>query len=104
MKGAGPVYVFGKVSLWMSVLTSFVPDEVSRGSFWIIPVDTVNVQLYRYNVLCPIGHPYAGAVGDSFILQYDNAASHRVQLMENCLREETITCILANTFSELKPD
>ncbi|GFU55060.1 DDE_3 domain-containing protein [Trichonephila clavipes] len=35
-------------------------------------------------------HPYAGAIGDSFVFQDDNARPHRARLVENMLEAETI--------------
>ncbi|GFX13399.1 transposable element Tcb2 transposase [Trichonephila clavipes] len=34
--------------------------------------------------------PYAGAIGDSFVFQDDNARPHRARLVENMLEAETI--------------
>ncbi|GFT69829.1 transposable element Tcb1 transposase [Trichonephila clavipes] len=34
--------------------------------------------------------PYAGAIGDSFVFQEDNARPHRARLVENMLEAETI--------------
>ncbi|GFU98234.1 hypothetical protein TNCV_672481 [Trichonephila clavipes] len=35
-------------------------------------------------------HPTAGAIGDSFVFQDDNARPHRARLVENMLEAETI--------------
>ena len=39
---------------------------------------TVNGQRYRDEILAPYVVPYAGAVGQEFILMNDNATAHRV--------------------------
>ena len=57
---------------------------------YIVPGDTVTAQICRDDILDPIVRPYAGAVGDSFILQDDNARPHRARLMEDYFREATI--------------
>ncbi|GBN62770.1 hypothetical protein AVEN_104874-1 [Araneus ventricosus] len=59
----------------------------------IVTRSTVSVQFYRGDILDPIVRPYAGAVGDSFILQDDNARPYRARLVENYLREESIVYI-----------
>ncbi|GFY34773.1 transposable element Tcb2 transposase [Trichonephila clavipes] len=41
-------------------------------------------------ILRPHVIPYAGAIGDSFVFQDDNARPHRARLVENMLEAETI--------------
>ncbi|GFW26898.1 transposable element Tcb2 transposase [Trichonephila clavipes] len=41
-------------------------------------------------ILRPHVIPYAGAIGDSFVFQDDNARPHRPRLVENMLEAETI--------------
>ncbi|GFW14580.1 transposable element Tcb2 transposase [Trichonephila clavipes] len=45
---------------------------------------------YADEILRPHVIPYAGAIGDSFVFQDDNAQPHRARLVENMLEAETI--------------
>ncbi|GFS56805.1 transposable element Tc1 transposase [Trichonephila clavipes] len=45
---------------------------------------------YADKILRPHVIPYAGAIGDSFVFQDDNARPHRARLVENMLEAETI--------------
>ncbi|GFT26201.1 transposable element Tcb2 transposase [Trichonephila clavipes] len=45
---------------------------------------------YADEILRPSVIPYAGAIGDSFVFQDDNAQPHRARLVENMLEAETI--------------
>ena len=45
---------------------------------------------YRDEILHPIVRPYAGAVGDGFILMDDNARPHRARVVTDYLENETI--------------
>ena len=45
---------------------------------------------YRDEVLDPIVRPYAGAIGDDFILMDDNARPHRARVVTDHLETETI--------------
>jgi hypothetical protein len=45
---------------------------------------------YRDEILHPIVKPYAGAVGDGFILMDDNARPHRARVVTDYLENETI--------------
>ncbi|GFW40617.1 transposable element Tcb2 transposase [Trichonephila clavipes] len=45
---------------------------------------------YADEILRPYVIPYAGAIGDSFVFQDDNAQPHRARLVENTLEAETI--------------
>ena len=45
---------------------------------------------YRDEVLDPIVRPYAGAIGDDFILMDDNARPHRARVVTDYLETETI--------------
>ncbi|GFS62646.1 transposable element Tcb2 transposase [Trichonephila clavipes] len=48
---------------------------------------------YADEILRPHVIPYAGAIGDSFVFQDDNARPHRARLVENMLEAETIQCM-----------
>jgi transposase len=45
---------------------------------------------YRDEILHPIVRPYAGAVGDGFILMDDNTRPHRARVVTDYLEDETI--------------
>lgn len=45
---------------------------------------------YRDEILAPIVRPFAGAIGDDFILMDDNARPHRSRLVNQYLEQETI--------------
>jgi hypothetical protein len=45
---------------------------------------------YRDEILHPIVRPYAGAVGDGFILMDDNGGPHRARVVTDYLENETI--------------
>ncbi|GFX88730.1 transposable element Tcb2 transposase [Trichonephila clavipes] len=45
---------------------------------------------YVDEILRPYVIPYAGAIGDSFVFEDDNAQPHRARLVENMLEAETI--------------
>ncbi|GFT62446.1 transposable element Tcb2 transposase [Trichonephila clavipes] len=46
--------------------------------------------MYADKILRPHVIPYAGAIGDSFVFQDDNARPHRAHLVANMLEAETI--------------
>ncbi|GFW55222.1 hypothetical protein TNCV_116081 [Trichonephila clavipes] len=54
-------------------------------SEWHLDGPKVCSEILRSHVI-----PYAGAIGDSFVFQDDNARPHRVRLVENMLEAETI--------------
>ena len=45
---------------------------------------------YRDEILNPIVRPFAGAIGDDFILMDDNARPHRAMVVSQYLERETI--------------
>ncbi|GFS50120.1 hypothetical protein TNCV_2571 [Trichonephila clavipes] len=47
-----------------------------------------NGRRYADEILRPRVIPYAGAIGDSFVFQDDNARPHRAHLVENMLEDE----------------
>ncbi|GFU65153.1 transposable element Tcb2 transposase [Trichonephila clavipes] len=51
---------------------------------------TLTGRRYADEILRPHVIPYAGAIGDSFVFQDDNARPHRARLVENMLEAETI--------------
>ena len=51
---------------------------------------TVNGQRYRDEILAPYVVPYAGAVGQEFILMDDNATAHRARIVNAYLEDQGI--------------
>ena len=51
---------------------------------------TMTGQRYRDEVLDVLVRPYAGAIGDDFILMDDNAPPHRARMVQQYLEQETI--------------
>ena len=51
----------------------------------------MNADRYINPVLCPQVIPYAGAVGDNFILMDDNATPHRARVTNQYLQDECVT-------------
>ena len=50
----------------------------------------INAITYRDDIILPIVRPYAGAVGDDFLLMDNNASIHRARLVQECLDTEGI--------------
>ncbi|GFV23051.1 transposable element Tcb2 transposase [Trichonephila clavipes] len=61
-----------------------------RTDLHIIRNGTLTSRRYADEILRPHVIPYAGAIGDSFVFQDDNARPHRARLVENMLEAETI--------------
>ncbi|GFV29044.1 transposable element Tcb2 transposase [Trichonephila clavipes] len=61
-----------------------------RTDLHIIRNGTLTGRRYADEILRPHVIPYAGAIGDSFVFQDDNARPHRAGLVENMLEAETI--------------
>ncbi|GFU52500.1 transposable element Tcb1 transposase [Trichonephila clavipes] len=61
-----------------------------RTDLHIIRNGTLTGRRYADEILRPHVIPYAGAFGDSFVFQDDNARPHRSRLVENMLEAETI--------------
>ncbi|GFV57880.1 transposable element Tcb2 transposase [Trichonephila clavipes] len=61
-----------------------------RTDLHIIRNGTLMGRRYADEILRPHVIPYAGAFGDSFVFQEDNARPHRARLLENMLEAETI--------------
>ncbi|GBN24624.1 Transposable element Tcb1 transposase [Araneus ventricosus] len=72
--GGGSVCVWGGISLG------------GRTDLHVFPHGTVNAQAYRDDILHAYVHPYAGAIGDDFLLQDDNARSHRARIVDDYLQ------------------
>ena len=54
------------------------------------PKGTENAEVYRDDILDAYVRPYAGAIGDAFLLQDDNARPHRARIVDDYLQQETI--------------
>lgn len=76
--GAGSVCVWGGISLG------------GRTDLHVFPRGNVNAHTYRDDILDAYVHPYAGAIGDAFVLQDDNARPHRARIVDVYLEQETI--------------
>ncbi|KFM57308.1 Transposable element Tcb1 transposase, partial [Stegodyphus mimosarum] len=50
----------------------------------------LNTQVYRDDILIDYVRPYAGAIGDAFLLQDDNAKPHLASIVDDYLQQETI--------------
>ncbi|GFT53039.1 transposable element Tcb2 transposase [Trichonephila clavipes] len=61
-----------------------------RTDLHIIRNGTLTGRSYADEILRPHVIPYAGAIGDPFVFQDDNARPHRARLVENMLEAETI--------------
>ncbi|GFU62656.1 transposable element Tcb2 transposase, partial [Trichonephila clavipes] len=61
-----------------------------RTDLHIIRNGSLTGRSYADEILRPHVIPYAGAIGDSFVFQDDNARPHRARLVDNMLEAETI--------------
>ncbi|GFU27506.1 transposable element Tcb2 transposase [Trichonephila clavipes] len=61
----------------------------TRTDLHIIRNGTLTGRRYADEILRLHVIPYAGAIGDSFVFQDDNARPHRARLVENMLEAET---------------
>ncbi|KFM64816.1 Transposable element Tcb2 transposase, partial [Stegodyphus mimosarum] len=77
-------YGTGSVCVWGGISLGGGTDHqvFTRG--------TVNAQIYRDDILDAYVRPYAGAIGDAFLLQDDNARPHRARIVDDYLQQETI--------------
>ncbi|GFW53264.1 transposable element Tcb2 transposase [Trichonephila clavipes] len=64
-----------------------------RTDLHIIRNGTLTGRRYADEILRSHVIPNAGAIGDSFVFQNDNARPHRARLVENMLEAETIQCM-----------
>lgn len=76
--GGGSVMVWGGISI------------AGHTDLHVFARGGVNAQRYLNEVLIPIVRPYAGAVGDNFVLMDDNARPHRARVVNNFLEQEGI--------------
>ncbi|GFW86388.1 transposable element Tcb2 transposase [Trichonephila clavipes] len=76
--GRGGVFVYGGISI------------DGRTDLYIIRDGHLTARQYKDEILRPIVVPYAAAIGDYFILMYDNCRPHRANLVEDFRFEEGI--------------
>ncbi|GFS78505.1 transposable element Tcb2 transposase [Trichonephila clavipes] len=76
--GGGGVLVYGGISI------------DGRTDLYIIRDGPLTARRHRDEILRPIVVPYAGAIGDDFILMDDNCRPHRANLVEDFLFQEGI--------------
>ena len=53
-------------------------------------IDNGTLTAHRYEILIVYVRPYAGAVGENFILMDDNARAHRARITDQYLEQSTI--------------
>ena len=61
-----------------------------RTDLYVIDRGTLTGVRYRQEILNPIVRPFAGAIGDDFILMDDNARPHRAMVVYQYLERKTI--------------
>ena len=61
-----------------------------KTDLYVLPQGTMTAVRYRDEVLDVFVRPYAGAVGENFILMDDNAPPHRARIIDQYLEDETI--------------
>ena len=76
--GGGSVMVWGGISL------------SGRTDLHVFRRGGVTAAVYRDDILHPLVRPYAGAVGENFILMDDNAPPHRAHIVRDYLEQESI--------------
>ena len=73
----------GSVMVWAGIIIDGKTD------LHVIAGNLSDVR-YRDEILHPIVRPYAGAVGDGFILMDDNARPHRARVVTDYLENDTV--------------
>ncbi|KFM65636.1 hypothetical protein X975_01003, partial [Stegodyphus mimosarum] len=56
----------------------------------VFPTGTMNTQVYRDDILDAYVCPYAGAVGDAFLVQDNNSRPHGAPIVDDYLQQEII--------------
>ena len=80
-------YRSGSVCLWGGISLS------GRKDLHVFSCGNENAQIYRDDILDAYVRPFAGAVGDAFVLQDDNVRPHRARIVDVYLEHETIQCM-----------
>ena len=68
--------------VWVGISFEGRTDVINGG--------TLTALRYRDEILDPIMRPFAGAIGDNFILMQDNARPHTARVCMDYLNRETI--------------
>jgi transposase len=76
--GGGSLMVWGGISM------------AGRTDLLVLQQGSMTAQRYRDEVIDVHVRPYAGAIGDDFILMDDNAPPHRARIVQQYLEQETI--------------
>ncbi|KFM62471.1 Transposable element Tc1 transposase, partial [Stegodyphus mimosarum] len=76
-------YGRGSVCVWGGIALGACTD------LRVFPRRTV-IQVYRDDILDAYVYPYAGAMGDAFLLHDDNSRPHRARIVDDYLQQETI--------------
>ena len=74
----------GSLMVWAGISMQGKTDLV------LLQNGTMTALRYRDEILHSIVRPYAGAVGEDFILMDDNARPHRARIIDQYLQQETI--------------
>jgi transposase len=74
----------GSVMVWGGVCMD------GRTDLYVLPGGTLTAQRYRDEILEPIVRPFAGAIGEGFILMQDNARPHTARISMEYLDQEGI--------------
>ena len=77
----------GSVMVWAGI------SAQGKTDLHIIDNGTLTALRYVNEVLDVYVHPYAGAVGENFILMDDNAGAHRARITDQYLEQATIVCM-----------
>ena len=77
-------YGGGSIMVWGGICLS------GRTDLYVFDQGTLTAMRYRDDILAPIVRPFAGAVGDNFILMQDNARPHTARLVTDYLNQEGI--------------
>ena len=103
-----PIDVLGYGECQMSVLLQFVWQNMiglagaqswfgisAQGKTDLHVIDNGTLTALRYvnEILDVYIRPYAGAVGENFILMDDNARAHRARITDQYLEQATIVCM-----------
>ena len=77
-------YGGGSVMVWAGISLD------GRTDLYVFPRGGITAVRYRDEVLEPIVRPYAGAIGDTFMLMQDNARAHTARVSTTFLDDEGI--------------
>ena len=86
----------GSVCVWGGIFLG------GRTDFHVFPRGTVNAVVYRDDIPDAYVRPHDGAIGDAFLLQDDNARSHRARIIDDYFQQETILRSVASSILGLE--